>query len=93
MDGLVAIILNALGEYGAVGLAWSVVGLLLWVMYRNQDAREGKAEIVAAIYKSFTEEYKELVKQNSNIIDKNTAAIERLSTLVDERTRRLEHHG
>ena len=93
MEGLLTTIISKFFDYGPIGISWSVVCFLLWVMYKDRSQGETKPEVIVTLYKGFTEEYKDLVKQNSEIIHRNTMAIDRLSTLVDERTRSLERHN
>lgn len=64
---------DALTGYGPLGIGWAVAGYLIWHVITDRK----KAD---AAYSSVVDEYHDAIVAN-------TKAIERLSVLIDERTR------
>jgi hypothetical protein len=64
---------KAISGYGPLGIGWALAAYLIWhVLSDRKKADAG---------------YQELVDEYRDSIIKNTEAITRLSTLIDERTR------
>jgi hypothetical protein len=64
---------KAISGYGPLGIGWALAVYLIWHVLSDRKKADGA--------------YSEIVKEYHDCLVENTKAIERLSTLIDERTR------
>lgn len=77
MEGVALSIKDWLFHIGPLGIGWLVAGALLWFVLTDRKKPDGTIQA-----------YQDIIEGYHEAIVENTRAIEKLSTLIEERTRR-----
>ncbi len=78
------IIKQVFSVYGPAAIPWLIVAVAAWFLWKE---RHSTSEVVQP-YHDFMNSYRELVDVCHDAIKENTKIIERLTILIEERTRR-----
>lgn len=77
--------LEVLKLYGPLAIGWLVAAFLGWRVFAE---RKAPAENVVKAYADILEAYREDAKEQRDVLMEVTGALQKLSTLIEERTRR-----
>ena len=80
------LIKEILQTYGPAAIPWIIVAACAWFLWKERPSTNA----VVQPYHDFMNSYRELVDTCNEAIRENTKVIERLSILIEERTRRQD---